>query len=144
MLKNYFLILCVSGMLGCANPPLPANQQSVKASTITFGLIQQVVSKGATKDQIVSTLGSPNMITNNSNNEETWIYDKVTTEYQNESGSSSGSILGGAVIGSLGGAGTASTSTTMNRGSTTQRTLTLIVKFKNDIVDSYATRATAF
>ncbi|TRZ66312.1 MAG: hypothetical protein D4R98_06365 [Comamonadaceae bacterium] len=127
--------------------PLYALGQS--SGNMTLGQIQQSVVKGATKDQIVEKLGSPNMVTSSSENAETWIYDKVssTTETKAEEASASTSV--GGVIGILGifgigGKSDASKSESGNRVVSSQKTLTLVIKFKGDLVESFATRMSSF
>ena len=116
----------------------------VQESKLTLGLVQQIVKKGITEQKLIEGLGSPNMVTTNSDGETAWIYDAVSTNVTSSSNSSSVSILGGAGIGSAilgGGIGKGKNSSTVVR---TQRTLTLIIKLKDGIVVSYATRATKF
>ena len=147
MRKTVLTFLVTSALLlqaGCVNPPVQNSQPVIPTSNISYGLIQQNVVKGATKDQVVGTLGSPNMITNSAGDEETWIYDKVSTDYQNESGASSASVLGGGIAGAIGLGGSASTSSSSNRGTSSQRTLTLIIKFKKNVIDTFAVRTTSF
>ena len=138
-------------LAGCNTAPSSPNQVSfvkevtpIKESTLTFGLVQQIVKKGSTEQQIIEGLGSPNMVTNNSSGETSWIYDAVSTTIESSNNSSSASILGGvgnsnAILG--GGVGKAEASSKVLR---TQRTLTVIIKIKDGIVVSYATRATKF
>jgi hypothetical protein len=65
---------------------------------LTYGLVQQVVVKGASKEKIVESLGSPNMITSTTEKAETWIYDKISTTVENQSDSSNASVGGGIIV----------------------------------------------
>lgn len=115
-----------------------------QTNNMTFGLVQQVVVKGASKDKVVEALGSPNMITSTSDKSETWIYDKVSTTVENQSDSSSASVGGGIVGGIAGIFGSAGKSEATNKATSSQKTMTLIIKFKGDFVDSFNTRVTSF
>lgn len=71
-----------------------------------------------TGDQVASVLGAPNIVTSNAGGGETWVWDKISTEraYSQSSGGVNALFLAG--VGSAAGA-----------SSTSQRTLTVIVKF---------------
>ena len=122
--------------------------KSDPSTNLTLGLVQLTVKEGVSKNDIISSLGSPNMVTSSGSKNETWIYDRVSTDIQreNESGSAglavgfggSGDAVGGAV-----GAG-ASSKSSGEVVVRTQRTLTVIIKFVDGIVSSYQTRATSF
>lgn len=139
-------------LYGCApiaHAPLTLPQKSESGTTkLTLGLAQQTLKKGASRDDVVSALGSPNMVTSNSAGEETWIYDKVSTEIQAEQSSASLGLAGGAGAGTSNALGAVGAAFGSSSGAVavvrSQKTLTLIVKFKNDKVDSYQTRATSF
>ena len=89
-----------------------------KNNTLTVAKAQSLIHKGMTGDEVVTALGSPNMITSNKNGGETWVYDKISTD---ETVASSG--FGGGLPLLLGGSGNTAAR------STTQKTLTIIVKF---------------
>jgi hypothetical protein len=74
-------------------------------------------------------LGSPNIVTTDDQRQETWIYDKISSEvtYSRSSGTIVGLIFGS----SGGGAGIGTTSA--GATATSQRTLTVIIKFDGDI-----------
>lgn len=145
------MLLAALSLLGCNTQTTKPNQVGfvkevipVQESKLTLGLVQQIVKKGITEQQLIEGLGSPNMVTTNSNGETSWIYDAVSTTVESSSNASSASILGGvgnsnAILG--GGIGKGEASSTVVR---TQRTLTVIIKMQNGIVTSYATRATKF
>ena len=63
--------------------------KSDPSTNLTLGLVQMTVREGASKNDIISSLGSPNMVTSSGSKNETWIYDRVSTDIQreNESGS---------------------------------------------------------
>ena len=75
--------------------------------------------------QVAEYLGSPNIVTNDEQHRETWIYDKISTEvaYSKSSGTLGGLIVGGSGGGF--GAGSVGSGATQ----TSQRTLTVIIHF---------------
>ena len=87
---------------------------------------------------VASVLGSPNIVTTDDERQETWIYDKISSDvtYSRSSGTIVGLIFGG----SGGGAGVGTTDA--GSSSSSQRTLTVIIKFdgNNEVRDfSYHT-----
>ena len=118
--------------------------QAQSFGNLTFGLVQQVVVKGASKEKVIEALGSPNMITSTSDKSETWIYDKISTTVENQSDSSSASVGGGVVGGIAGIFGSIGKSEATNKATSSQKTMTVIIKFKGDLIDSFNTRVTSF
>lgn len=108
------------------NQPLPAN---VKQTNLTLGEAQKNIKIGTTQDEVALALGSPNIVTVDSDGYDTWIYDKVSSvsSYNN-----SGFVIGGSLI--LIGAGAEK-----NKGNyqSSQKTLTIVIKFKNSKVTSF-------
>jgi len=47
---------------------------------LTVGLVQKEIRVGLSQADVASVLGSPNIVTRDSRNRETWIYDKIATE----------------------------------------------------------------
>lgn len=117
---------------------------TVNAQNLTLGKIQQSVKKGVTKEKILEELGSPNMVTGSSADQETWIYDKVSTTVQAEAKNESNTIIGGVFAGIIGIGGKSSSENSTGTTTTSQKTLTLIIKFKGDSVESFATRMSSF
>lgn len=95
---------------------------------VTVGTVQKEIRIGMSAADVASVLGSPNIVTTDDERQETWIYDKISSDvtYSKSSGTVIGLIFGG----SGGGAGVGST----DAGSTSssQRTLTVIIKFDGD------------
>jgi len=85
------------------------------------------------QDQVVSSLGSPNIVTNDDQGNETWVYDKIATEsaYSASSGGGGLGAIGGGLIGSalLGGIGSVGGNQSAGAYETTQKTLTVMIKF---------------
>lgn len=128
------------------------HRQAVRDDTqdrLTAGKVQREIRVGMTSAQVVEVLGSPNMVTTDEQRREVWVYDKVATEraYSSSSGGVSALILGG-VAGATGLAGGGigpSYSSSAGASSTTQRTLTVIIKFDADNrVRDFAYRQSSF
>jgi outer membrane protein assembly factor BamE (lipoprotein component of BamABCDE complex) len=99
--------------------------------------------------EVVEVLGSPNMVTTDEKRREVWVYDKIATDhaYSTSSGGVSALILGGLAIGSsaMGGGVGPSLSKGSGASSTSQRTLTVIIKFdEQNKVRDFAYRQSSF
>jgi outer membrane protein assembly factor BamE (lipoprotein component of BamABCDE complex) len=90
---------------------------------------------------VAYVLGSPNIVSTDSERREVWVYDKIATDvaYSRSSGNIVGLIFGGSggAFGGIGGDSGAS--------SKSQRTLTVIVKFDNSgLVRDFAYHTSRF
>jgi outer membrane protein assembly factor BamE (lipoprotein component of BamABCDE complex) len=145
---RFLLTLALPISLTACLTTVPANNEPTVAdsqtSRLSYGLVQQVVKKGASKDKVIEALGAPNMVTNSSNNEETWIYDKISSTVQAESTSAGGGVLAGGAGGNAAVGIGASMGSATTKATTSQRTLTVIIKFKGNNVDSYTSRTSSF
>ena len=87
--------------------------------------------------EVATVLGSPNIVTTDEKRREVWVYDKIATEraYSTSEGGISTLILGGALVGSglIGAAVAPSYSQSAGAESTSQRTLTVIIKFDEQL-----------
>jgi outer membrane protein assembly factor BamE (lipoprotein component of BamABCDE complex) len=93
---------------------------STRERELTAGIVKKEIKKGMSGAQVAELLGSPNITTLDENNRETWVYDKIATEASySESQSGLFLILGGY-------------SNQSGASSTTQRTLTVVIKFNAD------------
>ena len=92
---------------------------------VTVGTVQKEIVIGMSAADVASVLGSPNIVTTEEKRQETWIYDKISSDvtYSRSSGTVVGLIFGSAG----GGAGVGSTNA--GSSSSSQRTLTVIIKF---------------
>lgn len=111
---------------------------------LTLGVAQKEIKPGMSQTDVAKALGSPNMVTKDKDGIETWIYDKVSTDYAYSSSSGGISTLilgwGGDVAGGVGG----SSSRSSGASSRTQRTLTIIIKFSDSVVKEFTYNATSF
>lgn len=108
------------------------HQAAVRDDTgdrLTVGKVQREIRIGMSSADVVSVLGSPNMVSTDDERREVWVYDKISTErvYSGSSGGVNALFLGygGGAVGGLGAGGSSSA----GASSTSQRTLTVIIKF---------------
>ena len=104
---------------------------------------------GMTSADVIEALGSPNIVSTDEKRREVWVYDKIATEhaYSTSSGGVSALILAGFVGGSSAGGGGIAPGYSQSSGasSTTQRTLTIIIKFdEGNKVRDFAYRQSTF
>ncbi len=100
---------------------------------LTAGLVKREITKGMSGAAVAEALGSPNIVTKDSDERETWVYDKIATE-ASYSQSQNGLFL---ILGGF--------SNQSGAASTTQRTLTVVIKFdKNDKVESFTYHQSKF
>lgn len=92
---------------------------------ITVGTVQKEIALGMSAADVASVLGSPNIVTTDDERQETWIYDKISSDvtYSRSSGTIVGMIFGSSAAGA--GVGT----TSAGSSSSSQRTLTVIIKY---------------
>lgn len=100
---------------------------------LTVGTVQARILRGMSSTEVVEILGSPNIVTRDQGGTESWVYDKIATEasYSTDNGGYGGLIGAGGTPGAaliLGGL-TGSYSRAAGASATTQRTLTVIIKF---------------
>jgi outer membrane protein assembly factor BamE (lipoprotein component of BamABCDE complex) len=109
-----------------------AQVQDDAADRVSVGKVQREIRVGMSGAEVAQALGSPNIVTTDEERREVWIYDKISTDrvYSTSSGGLSALILGagGGAAGGIGGSGSASA----GAASTSQRALTVIVKFDRE------------
>lgn len=116
---------------------------------ITVGTVQREIRVGMTNADVVSVLGSPNIVTTDDQRREQWVYDKVSTDtvYSSSQGGISTLFLGGGPAGAgiLGGLGGGGYSSSAGAKTTTQRTLTIVIKFdEKQLVRDFSYRTSSF
>lgn len=128
------LSLCALTVAGCAGAKYHREAVSGdRASALTVGQVQKEIRVGMSGADVAAALGSPNVVTTDENRRETWIYDKISTEhaYSSDSGGILTLIFGGGDVSGNGGGGGILPSYAGGSGATssTQKTLTVIIKF---------------
>ena len=127
------LLLLLAGCTG-PGPQAAAVQQTQPGNRLTLGTVQRQLHVGMTDTQVTEALGAPNMVTTDENRREVWVYDKIATDAV---ASDSYGGVGIPLIAGVGGGAAAQ--------STSQRTLTVIVKFDDaHRVRDYSYRSSAF
>lgn len=124
-------------------------QQGLDGDRLTVGTVQREVRVGMSGAEVAQALGSPNIVSTDEKGREVWIYDKIATDnvYSTSYGGIGALVFGAATGGSGVGAGLLSGNSNYNSGasSTSQRTLTVIVKFdENRKVRDFAYHASRF
>ena len=106
---------------------------SLNEEKMTVAKAQTEIKIGMPSSAVIEVLGSPNMVTTDTERRETWVYDKFSTNVQSSSSKSGVWLL-------LFAAGSKDV-----KASSNQRTLTIIVKFdKNGLVRDFAYRTSTF
>jgi len=111
-------VLSMTGCMSASSHRADVDQAS--GANLTVGTVQKEIRIGMSGAEVAGALGSPNIVSTDEERREVWIYDKVSTDVTYSKSSGYGTIL---LIGGSRDAGAASS---------TQKTLTVIVKFDND------------
>lgn len=136
MRGKWLVLICgllplVSGCIGAAQHAADV-QKGLDGERLTVGTVQREIRIGMSGAEVAGALGSPNMVSTDEKGREVWIYDRIATDHvYSTSYGGIGALIFGATGGSGVGAGLLSGSSNYNAGasSTSQRTLTVIVKF---------------
>lgn len=142
-MKNQFvgvasLAIIVSLLSGCKSAE--QHRENIGSGPVdrnlTVGVVQKEIRVGMSQADVAVSLGSPNIVTRDNSGKETWVYDKIATEasYSSSQGGVGLAAGGGGLMGAskkallLGGVG-ADYSESSGAASTTQKTLTVVIKF---------------
>ena len=147
LVLSCILILLLSGCMTAGQ-----HRQAVRddpGDRISAGVVQREIREGMSSAEVIQVLGAPNMVTTDEKRREVWVYDRISTEhvYSTSSGGISALILGGAAGGSGAGGGGVGFGGSRGSGaaSTSQRTLTIIIKFdEENKVRDFAYRQSSF
>lgn len=144
-----FFPVVMSGCLAIAPQKTAAQHQQELGSTqerkMTLGLVQSSIKEGSSQADVATALGSPNIVTQDEKGNDTWIYDKISTEntHSGSSASQASAVSGGGGLGILGEVGSAlvggvvgvsgasvqGSSSNTGASSQSQKTLTVVIKF---------------
>lgn len=122
--------ILIAGLTGCASVgDHKTGVQGESGDRITVGKVQREIRVGMSSAEVIQVLGSPNIVSTDEQRRENWVYDKIATDtaYSSSAGGVNALVLGlgGAAIGGMGGGVSASS----GARSTSQRTLTIVIKF---------------
>ena len=115
---------------------------------VTVGNVQKNIKKGMPASEVADVMGSPNIVTSDGPNAESWIYDKIATEvsYSKSSQGADMMVFGlGPLRHALLGAGAgANINSQTGASAQNQRTLTVIIKFVNNVVSDFKYHTSSF
>ena len=99
---------------------------------MTVGTVQKEIHVGMSGAEVASVLGSPNIVSTDEQRREVWIYDKISTTvaYSQSSGGIAALVFGAGD--DVGGGGLGHMNRSAGASSSSQRTLTVIIKFDDD------------
>ena len=87
------------------------------ADRLSAGTVQRSIHNGMSSADVITALGSPNLVSTDDQHREVWVYDKIATDVSYSNSNAFGTIL---ILGASANSGSQSTN---------QRTLTIAVKF---------------
>jgi len=131
--QNIFgFVILLTFLNGCSSSRIN-NLQDQNTSRLTVGVVQKEIKIGMSGSDVLTVLGSPNIVSSDSKRREVWVYDKISTSII--SNSASGFVFAGIV----GGQDRSSSSRS------SQRTLTIIIKFdEQGAVRDYTYHSSSF
>jgi outer membrane protein assembly factor BamE (lipoprotein component of BamABCDE complex) len=137
-MRKFFPVLFALGALilmsACTTNPQDHLEEVRRKSSnnLTVGQVQRTIRLGMRNAEVVEMLGSPNIVSTDEQKREVWVYDKIATECVHSEGAVGGGI-GALILGHAGG-GLLGFNGEKRGGarSTTQRTLTVIIKFNKE------------
>lgn len=113
-MNKCLLASCV--LLTACNAGRFYDETYAETTQFELGLVQKEIQPGMAQDQVAIALGTPNIVTADKDQRETWIYDKIATEVR-----ASGSC--GLILFCQTGADY------VRRRDVSQKTLTVVIKF---------------
>lgn len=136
-MRTCILSFLVAGALlaGCGGAPA-----TVGGRDLTVGAVQREVRVGMSGAEVAEVLGSPNIVSTDENRNEVWIYDRISSHRVETD--TRGTV---AVLRFLSDVGPIGASGRTRTESTSQRTLTVIIKFdEQDRVRDFAYHTSRF
>lgn len=142
-----FLVL--SGCQSAQDHAADVNAANAEGDQLTVGTVQREIRVGMSGGEVASVLGAPNIVTTDEERREVWVYDRISTNraYSTSSGGVSALVLVGALVGDTlaGGLGGGNYSSSSGASSTTQKTLTVVIKFdEQGMVRDFAYHTSTF
>lgn len=136
-MKKYFVLLFVV-LLGTTSCTIVRNSGTYSGGSnnnntdLTAGKVQREIKKGMSGAEVLQSLGSPNIVTKDENGLETWVYDRIATDasYSNQSDALFLWIF--------------AKRNTESEYQLSQSTFTVIIKLKDDKVDSFTYHSSKF
>ncbi len=114
----FLQLLTVFLLAGCASASYQRKDvQDDSGDKVTVGTVQKEIKKGMSGAEVAAALGSPNIVSTDEQGREVWIYDKIATDQVFSQSDAGIRFL---------------TSGSSGASSTSQRTLTIIIKYDQD------------
>jgi len=137
----------VALLKGCASDFHAQQLGEESISKVTVGQIQKEIVVGMPGAEVITLLGSPNIVTRDKKSKEVWVYDKLSTDFafSNSGGEVSLMLMG--LRQDLRRLGGAQAGGGINSGATrlSQKTLTLIIKMSpKGMVEDFTYHASSF
>ena len=134
-MQNWTIAIAAALIAGCVGAP------GVDADrNLTVGAVQKEIRIGMSGAEVAEVLGSPNIVSTDENRNEVWIYDKISS--QTVQTDNRGAV---AVIRFISDVGPIAGSSRQQTETTSQRTLTVIIKFdEHDRVRDFAYHTSRF
>ncbi len=148
MNKLMHVLPIISLAFGCMSAS--EHQQALHSANereMTLGVVQRDISVGMSQADVAEALGSPNIVTKDSEGNESWIYDKIATEVSYSADRGGIGVGAGGLIDNWrmvlgGGAGYSKSAGAVAR---TQKTLTVVIKFdENHLVKTLSYHSSKF
>ncbi len=134
-MRTLILIFVASQFAACATTSGPTYDES-----LTVGTVQREIRVGMSGAEVAEVLGSPNIVTTDENRNETWVYDKISS--QSVTNDTSGAV---AILRFISDIGPIAASSRTRTEAKSQRTLTVVIKFdENDSVRDFAYHTSRF
>lgn len=132
-----FVALLFMAPFAAADGPVKEPQDK----ELTLGVIQRALKAGMSSAEVIEAAGSPNLVTRARNGQESWVYDRFSTESSEQKVRVGG---GGLAVGPAVMGGAFSDGST-RKTRTSQRNLLLVVSFGPDgLVESFTYRSSRF
>ena len=140
-----FIGLSALTLSGCKTPGVHRDAVTDDhQQTMTVGKVQREIREGMSQADVASVLGSPNIVSKEGKDVEVWIYDRFSTEtvYSKDSGGVSVLLLG---YGASGGGGVApGYQSGSGASASSQKTLTIIIRFREGKVYDFSYHSSRF
>ena len=140
------LLVSLGALSGCMSASQHRDEvRGDSTDKLTVGIVQKEIRVGMSGADVAGILGSPNIVSTDTERREVWIYDRIATEYAYSSsgGGVNSFILGFGSDVLLGGGG--GYNKNAGAASKSQRTLTIIIKFDEaSLVRDFAYHSSSF
>jgi outer membrane protein assembly factor BamE (lipoprotein component of BamABCDE complex) len=124
--------VAMAGVMVFVVPASASELSQTKGETpreFTLGMVQKELRPGMSQADVAERLGSPNILTRDSEGREAWVYDRVSSEVVTSSAGltvgGAGAGAGGSVAGALG----LSAGKRSDKTRSSQKTLTVVIRF---------------